>query len=84
MQRIHVIDSHTGGEPTRIIVQGGPDLGNGPLAERRRIFEENFDDIRRAVVDDSGDTTTADASSAASGRTSASTRVASSRGVRRR
>ena len=52
MKRIHVIDSHTGGEPTRIIVDGGPDLGSGPLAERREIFRENFDDIRSAVVNE--------------------------------
>ncbi|MEM1399123.1 MAG: hydroxyproline-2-epimerase, partial [Pseudomonadota bacterium] len=31
---MHVIDSHTGGEPTRVILDGGPDLGAGPLAER--------------------------------------------------
>ncbi|MBE9639949.1 proline racemase family protein [Salipiger mangrovisoli] len=31
---MHVIDSHTGGEPTRVILDGGPDLGSGPLAER--------------------------------------------------
>ena len=29
MNRIRVIDSHTGGEPTRVIVSGGPDLGSG-------------------------------------------------------
>ncbi len=34
-QRIQVIDSHTGGEPTRVVVAGGPDLGRGTLAERR-------------------------------------------------
>jgi 4-hydroxyproline epimerase len=33
-RRVRVIDSHTGGEPTRMIVTGGPDLGNGPLSER--------------------------------------------------
>ena len=32
---MRVIDSHTEGEPTRVIVEGGPDLGGGPLAERR-------------------------------------------------
>lgn len=31
---MHVIDSHTGGEPTRVILDGGPDLGSGPLSER--------------------------------------------------
>jgi hypothetical protein len=32
--KIRVVDSHTGGEPTRVVVSGGPDLGEGPLAER--------------------------------------------------
>ena len=50
MERINVIDSHTGGEPTRIIVGGGPDLGNGPLNERANIFKQDFDHIRNAVV----------------------------------
>ena len=50
MERINVIDSHTGGEPTRIIVGGGPDLGNGPLDERVKIFKQDFDHIRSAVV----------------------------------
>jgi proline racemase/4-hydroxyproline epimerase len=31
---VHVIDSHTGGEPTRVILDAGPDLGSGPLATR--------------------------------------------------
>ena len=41
-----VIDSHTGGEPTRLIIEGGPDLGTGPLAERRRLMQERFDHYR--------------------------------------
>lgn len=52
MKRIQVVDSHTGGEPTRIIIEGGPDLGSGPLGARRDIFQSQFDDIRRAVVDE--------------------------------
>ena len=40
---MHVVDSHTGGEPTRVILEGGPDLGTGPLAERaRRLAEEHM------------------------------------------
>src|SRR5207244_7402659 len=31
-----IIDSHTGGEPTRVVVSGGPDLGHGDMAQRRR------------------------------------------------
>ena len=33
-----IIDSHTGGEPTRVIVSGGPDLGSGDMAQRRDRF----------------------------------------------
>jgi 4-hydroxyproline epimerase len=52
MQRttIRVIDSHTAGEPTRVIVDGGPDLGDGRLAERRERFRREFDHYRSAVV----------------------------------
>ncbi len=50
MQRIQVIDSHTGGEPTRVVISGGPDLGHGSLAERQRTFCEKHDAFRRAVV----------------------------------
>jgi 4-hydroxyproline epimerase len=52
MRRIHVIDSHTGGEPTRVVVAGGPDLGRGPLAERARVFREQFDTFRSCVVNE--------------------------------
>jgi 4-hydroxyproline epimerase len=49
---IRVIDSHTGGEPTRLILEGGPDLGNGPMADRVRRFRERFDDYRCAIVNE--------------------------------
>ncbi len=52
MQRIHVVDSHTEGEPTRIIVSGGPDLGGGSVADQLRVFREKFDHIRSAVVNE--------------------------------
>ena len=47
---VRFVDSHTGGEPTRIIVSGGPELGTGTLAERLETFREQFDDFRKAVV----------------------------------
>jgi 4-hydroxyproline epimerase len=50
--KIRIVDSHTGGEPTRIIVDGGPDLGTGDLAERRECFRTRFDHIRSAVVNE--------------------------------
>jgi 4-hydroxyproline epimerase len=49
---MRVIDSHTEGEPTRLIVSGGPDLGHGPLAERRRIFAERYDHVRAFTLDE--------------------------------
>ena len=51
-KRIHIIDSHTAGEPTRVIVAGGPDLGSGTLAERRDRFRHEFDHFRNAVVNE--------------------------------
>ncbi len=50
VQRVSVIDSHTGGEPTRVVIDGGPDLGEGGLAERREFLRHNFDSFRSAVV----------------------------------
>ena len=52
MHKIHLIDSHTGGEPTRVIVAGGPDLGRGPLAARRERFRLEHDRFRSAVVNE--------------------------------
>jgi 4-hydroxyproline epimerase len=52
MQRITIVDSHTGGEPTRIAIAGGPDLGRGPLAERRDRFQRDFDRYRSAIVNE--------------------------------
>ena len=52
MNRIRIIDSHTGGEPTRVIVSGGPDLGTGPMTERLERFRRDFDGIRSAVVNE--------------------------------
>ncbi|HEY7209118.1 MAG TPA: 4-hydroxyproline epimerase [Bryobacteraceae bacterium] len=50
--RVQVIDSHTGGEPTRLVISGGPDLGDGPLAQRLARFAARFDDFRSAVVNE--------------------------------
>ena len=43
---MRVIDSHTADEPTRLIIDGGPQLGHGSMAERRAIFARDFDSIR--------------------------------------
>jgi 4-hydroxyproline epimerase len=50
--RIQVIDSHTGGEPTRVVIGGGPDLGAGPMSERRDLLRREHDWLRSAVVNE--------------------------------
>jgi len=51
-QRVRIIDSHTGGEPTRVVLSGGPGLGKGPLAERLNRFRTEHDTFRSAVVNE--------------------------------
>jgi len=52
LRRVSILDSHTAGEPTRLVIGGGPDLGNGSLAERRDRFYRDHDDFRTAVVNE--------------------------------
>jgi 4-hydroxyproline epimerase len=48
----HVIDSHTEGEPTRVVISGGPDLGGGTAAEKTRRLREDHDWLRSAVCNE--------------------------------
>ncbi len=50
MDRLRIIDSHTGGEPTRVVIDGGPDLGGEPIAERLARLRDEHDELRRAVI----------------------------------
>lgn len=50
MKTLNVIDSHTGGEPTRLVVSGGPELGRGTLAQRLDAFRTRYDDWRAGIV----------------------------------
>jgi proline racemase len=52
MERVSIIDSHTGGEPTRIVVAGAPDFGPGSAADKLRVFREKHDRFRSAVVNE--------------------------------
>uniref|UniRef100_UPI00192A2F17 proline racemase family protein n=4 Tax=Bacteria TaxID=2 RepID=UPI00192A2F17 len=45
-----IIDSHTGGEPTRVLVSGGPDLGAGSMADRLARLRDEHDAWRRALI----------------------------------
>jgi len=52
---MHVIDSHTGGEPTRVILSGGPHLGSGPLSERAaRLARESRAFYRSVMLEPRG------------------------------
>ena len=48
--RLRAIDSHTGGEPTRVVIGGFPDLGPGSMADRLDAFRRDHDKLRSAVV----------------------------------
>lgn len=49
-QKLQTIDSHTEGEPTRLVYEGFPDLGHGSMAEQLDIFKKNHDPLRRAMI----------------------------------
>ena len=51
-RRVKVVDSHTGGEPTRVVIDGGPNLGDDTLAIRLERFRNEYDDFRSAVVNE--------------------------------
>src|SRR5437763_13392330 len=51
-KNVQIIDSHTGGEPTRVIIGGGPDLGSGTVAQRLDRMRQAHDRIRSAVVNE--------------------------------
>ncbi|MFG6412974.1 4-hydroxyproline epimerase [Roseateles sp. DC23W] len=50
MNYIHVVDSHTGGEPTRVVIGGFPDLGEGAMGERLVRLRDGHDRWRRATL----------------------------------
>ena len=52
MHKVSIIDSHTGGEPTRVVIAGGPDLGGGSVAEQLAVFRDGHDRFRSAVVNE--------------------------------
>ncbi len=52
LRRVQIVDSHTGGEPTRLVVSGGPDLGKGSLSERLERFRDEHDPFRSAIVNE--------------------------------
>lgn len=49
---LHIIDSHTEGEPTRVVISGGPDLGKGTMADKAQRLREGHDWLRRSVCNE--------------------------------
>ncbi len=49
---LKVIDSHTEGEPTRIVIEGGPDLSGMSWDERVKFMEHEGDWIRSATCNE--------------------------------
>jgi 4-hydroxyproline epimerase len=47
---IRVVDSHTEGEPTRVVIDGWPQPAGATMAERRDDLRARYDHLRRAVV----------------------------------
>ena len=47
---MRVVDSHTEGEPTRVVIEGWPEPAGATMAERRDDLKARFDHLRRAVV----------------------------------
>ncbi len=45
-----VIDTHTAGEPTRIIVGGMPELDGTTMIEKKENFVEKYDYLRKALM----------------------------------
>jgi hypothetical protein len=55
MKSVRIIDSHTAGEPMRVVIEGGPDLGHEDLAERRNRFRADYDHYRAGIVNEPRD-----------------------------
>lgn len=49
---IRFIDSHTEGEPTRIIIDGGPSVGAGPMDEQLIRLRDSADHFRQTVINE--------------------------------
>ena len=52
VKRVKVVDSHTAGEPTRVVIEGGPDLGGGSVAKRLERLRADYDHFRSGIVNE--------------------------------
>lgn len=52
LRKVRYVDSHTAGEPTRVVVEGGPDLGVSSLRERLAVLRDSNDDLRQSLINE--------------------------------
>ncbi len=52
VKQVRVVDSHTAGEPTRVVIEGGPNLGGGSVAKRLERFRADYDHYRSGIVNE--------------------------------
>lgn len=52
VKQVRIVDSHTAGEPTRVVIEGGPELGNGSVAQRLVRFRADHDHFRSGIVNE--------------------------------
>ncbi len=49
-RRVRTVDAHTGGEPFRVVVDGGPAIPGDSMLAKRRWAQEHADDLRRLLM----------------------------------
>jgi 4-hydroxyproline epimerase len=52
LARISTVDSHTAGEPTRVVIEGAPELGGGSVAERLKVLQTKHDWLRTTAINE--------------------------------
>ena len=50
IRNIYAVDSHTMGEPLRLVVGGFPNLIGNSIPEKREYFIEHYDYLRKAIM----------------------------------
>jgi len=50
--RIRYVDSHTEGEPTRVVFDGAPDVGSGAMSDRLKRLRDTADHFRQSVINE--------------------------------
>lgn len=50
IKSLHAVDSHTMGEPTRVVIGGVPKIPGNTMGEKKEYLEKNMDDIRTAIM----------------------------------